>query len=462
MAFRATCPYCGATYPDIQESHRGQKAKCGRCNQQFKAVPPDPAAAAAAVKAQQLHLRFARVAAMIIEPSLVERIPMATLRKLSAIPVAVSGNDLVVAMADPGDVFKVDELRRHVGSVRPMMALAYEVEQALAELTSDKPATPQGDPALASLGGNKLAADALAEMEKEYDASIDANPMAAQRPRAATEGTPARLSMDNAFEFALQLGATEIRMLPDPEGKPVLQARVETALQPLPCDPPCPYADLLRCLKLDAGLNSTLTGVEQTGSIPYAAGKRDIEFYVRILPGRGTDMAQLRVLDAAAMKQRRALERRQQIDDALAALASPEWPPPSLGIDRNRAKNIVVQNIEQQLAAVRLTVAVLGQAADSGAFDMVLEPHKGLLRALIRKSADQGGHFEPMLVVPPVGQKPLLHRIHLMAGLDLMDTDHSQQGMFHLVRNGVPLETRVMTLPTEAGLYMMVHFHKMV
>ena len=459
MAFRATCPYCGATYPDIQESHRGQKAKCGRCNQQFKAVPPDPAAAAAQVKAQQLHLRFARVAAMIIEPTLVHRVPIETLRKPVAVPVAFAGNDLVVAMADPGDVFKVDELRRHAGSVRPMMGLAYEIEQVLNELTAEKAPEQESDPALAAVGGNKLAAEALAEMESEYDAAVDANPMAAQRPRAATEGTPARATLDNAFEFALQLGATEIRMLPDPAGKPVLQARVETALQPLPCDPPCPYEDLLRCLKMDAGCNLSLTGAEQTGSIPYATGKRDIEFYVRILPGRGVDVVQLRVLDAAAMKQRRALERRQQIDDALAALASPEWPPPSLGIDRNRVKNIVVQNIEQQLAALRLTVAVLGQASDSGARDLVLEPHRGLLRALIRRDP-QEGHFEPMMVIPPAGQKPLLHRIHLMAGLDLMDTDHSQQGMFHLVRNGVPLETRVMTLPTEAGLYMMVHFHR--
>jgi type II secretory ATPase GspE/PulE/Tfp pilus assembly ATPase PilB-like protein len=426
-------------------------------------LPPDPATVAAGERARQLRTRFVRVAAIILDPQVAGAIPMPVLERNQAVPIGRSGNDLLVAMADPGDLMKVDELRVTNSSVRPVLGLAYEIEAALRGLKEGAAATAgsasaaaaaaAGESLLSSVAGNKLAAAALAEMEREYNPTVDAQnrPTAPTRPRG--EGTPSRRVLDHIFETAVAMAATEVRMLPQAE-RTVVQARVEASLQEISVDPGVPYAELLARLKDDAGCDPRLTGVEQNGQVAFAAGGREYELHARILPGRAAELVQVRIIDAAAMKQRRALERKHAIDETLDALSSPEWPPAGSGIDRAHAKSVVVHDLEQQLAAIKLMFAVMGEAMDRSLRDLVLEPHRGQLRVLAR--ADDG-HYEPLMIIPPHGCTPLLHRLHLAAGIDLMGADRSQQGLFVLVRSGLPQEVRVATLPTDIGLCMVLH-----
>jgi type II secretory ATPase GspE/PulE/Tfp pilus assembly ATPase PilB-like protein len=459
MAFRATCPYCAANYPDVQDSHRGQKARCTRCNQWFRAVPPDPAVAAASERARLLRTRFVRVAAVILDPQVVASIPMAILERGDAVPIGRAGADLLVAMADPGDLDQVDVLRRHNAHVKPVLGLRYEIQAALKSLKEEaaQPAQPSSDPKLASLAGNKLAAEALDELEADYNPALADMAMPRPRTRPRGEGTLARAAVDRIFEAALAAEATEVRLLPQGD-RAVVQARVENALQELPADASVPYADLVARLKDDAGCQAAGAGSEQSGSIPFSFGGRDFEFMARFLPGRAGELVQLRVIDAAAMRHRRNAERRQQIDEALAALATPDWPAADSGVDRKRAKNVLTQNMEQQLAGVRLTVAVLGEALDRGGVDVVLEPHQNQLRVLVRSGG--ADHFEPVMLIPTVGCTALVQRLHLFAALDLGQADKSQQGLFHLVRSGLSQEVRLMTVPTDLGLCIAMHLFR--
>lgn len=469
MAFRATCPYCGATYAEIPESRLGAEAKCGRCARQFRAQPMTTEATAAALEAQERKLRFARVAAMVHDQDLIRRVPEEVLRKALALPLAIIGREVVVAMDNPSDETRCELLRRHLGPIRPLLALPQEINAALDEAFHPDPAAAAAGAAGAQAGLDPrhaaLIAGALAEMESEFDAAIDANPDTVMRARARTEGTPARQALDRACEQALRAGATEVRLLPAPDGSPMLQARAEAGVAQLTLDPACSYADVLTCLKIDGGLNLHLTDSEQTGTIPFRWPGGEVEMLVRLLPARGTEVAQIRLIDAAAMRQRRALERRSAIDGQLSTISAADWPPESLGIQRGRARNVVADNLGQQLAAVRLAVSLLAQAIDLGATDIVFDPHQGGLRLLWRHTAAtdaEPGHFHELTTIPPAGVKPLIARLMLTAGLDLADDAHAQQGLFHVVYGANSYELRLATLPTPEGPIVMAHIPQLV
>jgi type II secretory ATPase GspE/PulE/Tfp pilus assembly ATPase PilB-like protein len=162
----------------------------------------------------------------------------------------------------------------------------------------------------------------------------------------------------------------------------------------------------------------------------------------------------MRVLDAATMRQRRALERRQQVDQALGQLGSQDWPPAGSNIDPTAAKNIIAQNVESQPPATRLAYAILFQALRNKAQEVVMEPHQGGLRVLTRSGE---GNFEPLLSVPTAAARPLMARLQIMANIDLAYTQRPQQGMFYLLHEGIAHEIRACTLPTDVGQLLAIH-----
>lgn len=461
MPFRATCPFCGASFPDVPDARRGQKARCARCSQVFLAVLPDPAVPAAMEQAQRQRVRFLRIAALIIDPEIVKTIPLPVLERNQAVPVGKAGNDLIVAMTDPGDLMKVDTLRRYAPTLKPVLALAPEIDDILTLVKEGKPPTAEVAPADAGgpqveLAGNKVVAAAIGELEKDYDPNMAGD--LGEEPKARHAGgpaTPARAAVANILERAIKLSCTEVRLMPQDE-RTMVQGRTEAGLQEITTDQDVPYHQLLARLKDEAGCDPTKRGVEQTGSIPHEQDGKEYEFYLRVLPGRQAEIAQMRILDAAAMRQRRALERRQKVDGLLAELSSEGWPAAGSGIDTNAMRDMVAAGLENKPPAVRLAYAVLLHAKAANVRDLVLEPQKGGLRILSRGG---DGDFTPMMTVPACAHKPLLARLQIMASIDLAYTTRSLQGHFYLVaEGGSGCEVRVATLPTDIGQWVVVHF----
>ncbi len=73
--------------------------------------------------ADRYHLPFVDIAAEQAAPEAVEKIPLAVLERVEALPYLLEGDTLRVAIADPADVAAIDELR---------LATAYAVELAVA------------------------------------------------------------------------------------------------------------------------------------------------------------------------------------------------------------------------------------------------------------------------------------------------------------------------------------------
>ncbi|MBI2298726.1 MAG: Flp pilus assembly complex ATPase component TadA [Armatimonadetes bacterium] len=459
MSFRALCPFCSASYDNIEDSHQGDRARCRRCQQTIIIRPVTAEVQEAMQRARQLKVPFVRVAAVPLDPVLATSVPRATLQRYVAIPVGKSGDDLIVAMADPLDLYAVDALRLQVPALKAVMGLRSEIEQAVQDLpTPEALAQAQSARALAEVGGDVLAAQAIAELKAEFGEQAEAEAAAAAVATAPGDDdtSPAKKAVDAILSRAAEVQASEVRVMPH-EGKIVVQGRTADGLHAIPVEDTVEYSRLVARLKTAAGADPSKRGIEQSGAIPFRHGGKEYEFLLSILPARDAERAVLRVLDAATVKQRRASERRQKIDELLATLAAAVWPPPGVRMDTSGAREFVGEQTEGKPPALRLALAIVRHAVDHHVRDLVVEPYGEGLRVLERSTAE---HFEQVMTVPPFGQKPLLARMQIMANIDLTFTRDSRYGMFFLLYAGTAFEVRMATLPTEAGVIAILHFVK--
>ncbi|HOX07260.1 MAG TPA: ATPase, T2SS/T4P/T4SS family [Planctomycetota bacterium] len=201
-----------------------------------------------------------------------------------AIPVGLNGHRVVVAMADPKDVVRRDELQRLFEGrrVEYRVGLAEEIEGALKRLSLSAPA-PGPEPA-ATLGEDPD----LAEIDDDSEI--------------------ARL-LNRLIEEAHSRGASDIHFEPSAQGEVLVRCRVDGALQRLAGLPRSQRGALISRIKIMAGLDITERRRPQSGKIRMARwGGPDIEVRVETYPtSSGAEDASLRLLAAASAKPFEAL-----------------------------------------------------------------------------------------------------------------------------------------------------------
>jgi type II secretory ATPase GspE/PulE/Tfp pilus assembly ATPase PilB-like protein len=100
---------------------------------------------------------------------------------------------------------------------------------------------------------------------------------------------------------------------------------------------------------------------------------------------------------------------------------------------------------------VRLVNQIIMDAYRRGASDIHIETGKGGNRTKIRFRKD--GVMVPYSDIPPAYRSTLISRIKIMAVLDISEKRHSQDGKIDFSHpGGVPIELRVVTIPTMDGL----------
>ena len=93
-----------------------------------------------AALAQQIGLRFVDLTEFPVDGSAVARVPEPVCRRHTALPIAYEDGRLLVAMADPANVFAIDDIRSLTGlEVKPLVATRADVIQAIARSTGRTP-----------------------------------------------------------------------------------------------------------------------------------------------------------------------------------------------------------------------------------------------------------------------------------------------------------------------------------
>src|SRR3990172_10041047 len=82
--------------------------------------------------ARQLHIPYIEIEKQLVDPESVKLIPADLARRITAIPLYKDKESLVVAMADPLNIFGLDDMRKAAGrDIRQVVATRSDIQRAI-------------------------------------------------------------------------------------------------------------------------------------------------------------------------------------------------------------------------------------------------------------------------------------------------------------------------------------------
>jgi type IV pilus assembly protein PilB len=224
--------------------------------------------------AEQLGLPMINLASHRIDPEAVRLVPEAVARKRRAVPLTVEAGNLVVAMADPLDVFALDDVG--IAARRPVKSVV-AVESEI--ITAIERAYGMGSAAQAVIG----------EIADEADQS---GPATAQE----TDDAPVVRLVNMLITQAMKDRASDIHIEPTEQDVKV-RFRIDGVMQSVMNVPKTVHPALVSRLKVLARLNIAERRIPQDGGFEMAVDGRTIDFRIATIPTIFGERAALRLLD---------------------------------------------------------------------------------------------------------------------------------------------------------------------
>ncbi len=216
------------------------------------------------------------------DPGLTKLIPGDVATKFMALPVSKSGRKLVVAMANPSNIFALDDIKFITG---------YEVEPHVASETAIKKAL---DRAYDSAG---TMADVMKGMEEDLDV-VEEDEQQAENEAGLGQVNDAPIVklVNSLIADAVRKGASDIHIEPYEKTMRV-RFRIDGALQEMMAPPYKFKAAITSRLKIMADLDIAERRVPQDGRIKIKVVNRTIDLRVSSLPTIFGEKIVMRILD---------------------------------------------------------------------------------------------------------------------------------------------------------------------
>jgi type IV pilus assembly protein PilB len=187
--------------------------------------------------------------------------------------------EIVVAVADPGDVLALDDIRAATGvQVRPVVAARDELSRAIDRL--QRAETDLNDVA-ASLAFEESAAPALGSLT------------------AVSDEAPIVRYVNNLIEQAIESRASDLHIEPA-EHDVRVRYRIDGVLHEIETVPRGVQSALISRLKIMSGVDITERRVPQNGRITMQVGSRGVDLRLATLPTVWGEKIVLRVLDTGS------------------------------------------------------------------------------------------------------------------------------------------------------------------
>ncbi len=217
-----------------------------------------------------------------IDPKVVELVPRAVASKHTALPVQRAGSTLVVAMADPSNIYAIDDLKFVTNlNVEPVVSTETAIEEAIARYydRAAPPPTPSEAPARPP------------ERSSERE-----------RPTAGLPESDQAIRLCNrVLLHAASRGATQVHVEPSERGLRI-RLRIDGVLQPESELPLGLRGAVITRFKLMAGLDVAERRTPQEGQIRgfHAGMEREIDLRVATMPTAAGEKLVLRLLDRSS------------------------------------------------------------------------------------------------------------------------------------------------------------------
>jgi type IV pilus assembly protein PilB len=221
-----------------------------------------------------------------LDPSAMETIQRDTCVELCVVPIVLNGDVLTVAVSDPFDVLRLDDLNILSGCrVRPVLSHPLAVKLALSNYY-DKD-QKQLDGVMDSIGAGSVET-VSAEEEDARDLSTEVAAGAEDAPAVKiVNGILLRALRDKASDIHIEPGDKDIRIRFRIDGRMSEQARIPRQLGPA----------LSSRLKILASLDIAERQVPQDGKFQIKHENRRIDFRLSTLPVVGGEKSVMRILD---------------------------------------------------------------------------------------------------------------------------------------------------------------------
>ena len=228
-----------------------------------------------AALATQIGLRFVDLSDYPVDGSAVSRVPDTVCRRHNALPIGYDEGKLVVAMADPANVFAIDDIRALTGlEVRPVVATRPDVLAAINRYHRGE----------AEMDDLTMALDAK---DEEDDLS---------KVREVVEEAPIVKFVNLLITQAIQDRASDIHIEPAERDLRV-RFRIDGVLHEVMRSPKTITAGVTSRLKIMADINIAERRIPQDGRLSVTANGSKIDLRVATLPTVWGEKIVMRILD---------------------------------------------------------------------------------------------------------------------------------------------------------------------
>jgi type IV pilus assembly protein PilB len=240
-----------------------------------------------------------------LDPTIARLIPVESATKYNVLPVGRSGTTLTLAMADPTNVFAMDDIKFMTGlHVEPVVASETAIREAITRLFSaGRPAESANSPKAADLANRAL------EELGTHDDNLEVVTETEEIDSASLErqgGEAPIIKLVNALMLsAIQKGASDIHIEPY-EKEMRIRFRIDGQLHAVMA-PPLKFRDaIISRVKIMARLDISEKRLPQDGRIKARfvdrGRNRDIDFRVSCLPTLFGEKVVLRLLDPEGLR----------------------------------------------------------------------------------------------------------------------------------------------------------------
>ena len=213
-----------------------------------------------------------------IDAAAVAKIPLPLVLRHRVLGIAMNGNELVVAISDPGDIVALDDVRAATGMIiRPMAAARSELRKLIDRLKRQ-------DNDLGSIG------EALANEGETGVSNLS----------SAGDDAPIVRYVNSLIEQAISSRASDLHLEPS-EGDMRVRFRIDGVLHEIDKVPQGVQSALISRLKIMSNVDITERRVPQNGRITVRLNQRNVDLRTATLPTVWGEKVVLRVLDTSGI-----------------------------------------------------------------------------------------------------------------------------------------------------------------
>lgn len=233
---------------------------------------------------EKLHVPRIELASYLVDPKVVELVPESLARKYEVMPVFKIGNRLTCAMADPWNVFALDELRVKTHFViEPAVATQGEIKKALDEHYGAKGSLQE---VIQSLDAEKLEVPEGKEVDLKKLEGIVKEPVVVKL-------------VNLLIMQAIREGASDIHIEPE-ESRLKTRFRVDGILREVTSSPKHLQSAIVSRIKILADLDIAERRIPQDGRFHLRMEGKEIDVRVSCLPTLYGENVVLRLLDVSS------------------------------------------------------------------------------------------------------------------------------------------------------------------